>query len=130
MFRGNFVSYNEAAKDEADERGQFAIPTLDEPMLVAAVHDGGYAEITTQELAKSKQVQLQPWSKIELTMTREGRPVPNAVFEIHPQPGLAPLLQIGSYGMSGTTDADGRIVFQRVVPRAATIHRILPQSSS
>lgn len=128
MFRGNFDSYNEAAKEEADERGQFAIPTLDEPMLVAAVHDSGYAEITSQELAKSKQLQLQPWAKVELTMTREGRPLPNAVFEIYPQPGLAPNLQIGTYGMSGTTDADGRIVFPRVVPRAGTILRIMPQS--
>lgn len=128
MFRGNFESYNEAAKEEADERGKFAIPALDEPMLVVAVHDSGYAEITSHELAKSPQIQLQPWSKVEVVMTREGRPVPNAVFEISPQPPIAPIIQVGTYGMSGTTDADGRIVFSRVVPRASTIIRILPQS--
>src|SRR5205823_7877467 len=64
---------------KTDEQGRFTHRPQNEPFLLIALHDSGYARASGEELAKDDgRMTLQPWGRIEGAVARNGKPVPKA----------------------------------------------------
>ena len=113
----------------SDRTGHFEFVPLEEPSLIVGVHESGYAETTAEEIAKIGGIRLQEWAKIEAVVRRGDKPLAGAKVAVHPDPGWQrkQVVRIFSYGIEGTTDENGRVVFDRVVPRNAGVHKTVEQ---
>jgi len=114
----------------SDQQGRFEFVPLDETSLIVAVHDSGYAEMTGDEVSQAGGVRLQAWARVE-AVVRRGRALwAGAAVRVDPvDPDWQPrqVIRVFSYGISGTTDIHGRVVFDRVVPRGAWVAKSLIQ---
>lgn len=112
----------------ADEDGRFEFTPVNEAYSLIAFHDGGYAEISDQDLAKSKSIDLQPWAKVEVTVQRAGKPLAGAKVVVNPRQRQEQRIRIYSYGLAGTTNDEGRVTFDRVPPQTVNVTLPLEQS--
>lgn len=119
-------SQNRADVVAADEDGRFAfIARDDEPFIVIAVHDAGFAEVKGDALKDATPIKLEPWGKLR------GRVVlgtkPDAGREISFSPKRPDDFNrwnfVWDYGYRATTDEDGRFEFDRVVPGPGIVAR-------
>jgi len=99
-----------------DTDGRFSFPPVANPGVIAVLHEQGYAQVTTEQLRASAQVRLQPWSRVEGRLVRDGKPVRDYQVRLSPirlENRDSPRLSARYYGQ---TDEEGRFVFDRVVP--------------
>jgi RNA polymerase sigma factor (sigma-70 family) len=103
--------------------GRYAFPPQEPPFTVLALHDRGFAQVRSGELARDGGIVIQPWGRVEGTVrigSRAGA-------------GVALLLNGGARGdtehsipwfeYSATADRWGKFVFDRVVPGSITVAR-------
>ncbi len=102
--------------------GKFAFPLPEPPFAVIVLHDRGFAERTSEQLAASTDVTIAPWGRIEGTFRIGARPGAGEKLSLVPRQS-ARLDAHTYYGGETTTDASGRFVFERVMPGAVEVGR-------
>jgi len=110
--------------------GRFTFTPPGGPFRLIAASDAGYADAWPDEFAKSGKLVLQPWGKLEGEVRVGRQPAPNQQVEFNPA-----LIQRGgraynlTYSYRTLTDKLGRFAFDRVVPVAGTVSRVVPSPS-
>ncbi len=94
--------------------GSFRLPTEVDPWVLVVAHDGGYAEVTAAEFAKSSTVRLKPWGRIEGEFVLGGQPVAGQRIHVGAMRGGDEVFL--HYTGDVVTDAAGRFVVERVPP--------------
>ncbi len=122
--RGNGMSFAKTGPD-----GRFSIGKPGGPYRLAAMSDYGYGEATQEGFAKSDTLVLEAWGKIK-GEARIGRlPAANQTISFARrqsptnQPGAAAVYAFDS--IETRTDAQGRFVFDRVIPGASEVSRVV-----
>jgi beta-lactamase regulating signal transducer with metallopeptidase domain/peroxiredoxin/protocatechuate 3,4-dioxygenase beta subunit len=111
--------------------GRFTFTPPSDPFYLIAISDAGYAHAWADEFARSGTLVLQPWGKIEGEVRIGRQPAPNQQVEFNPA-----LIQHGgraynlTYGYRTLTDKLGRFAFDRVVPVAGTVWRVVPNAAA
>ncbi len=114
-----------ATRLDADANGFFRCPARDEPFQLVITHLSGFAHLKSAEQKIPSTIKLTPWARVE------------GVFRVGPSPVAGVEITIStetmhSYGKdvpnifthhNVTTGADGRYVFERVVPGKGWIGR-------
>jgi RNA polymerase sigma factor (sigma-70 family) len=100
--------------------GKFSFPRpADDLWKIVAMTVDGVAEITSEDLANSPLVTLQPWGRIEGALYAAAKPIPNATVSVGEWGwGNDPLSMIVTSQTTVKTDKDGRFVVPRVPPGA------------
>ncbi|WP_010586883.1 carboxypeptidase regulatory-like domain-containing protein [Schlesneria paludicola] len=115
----------QTVKSEAE--GRFEFRPCDDESLIVAVHPTGYAEVTTSDFINKKAIHLHHWARLEV-LVRQGRaPLAEAGIRIDPIRQTGRAVQVFSYGIQGKTNAEGRAVFDRVVPGEVWVSKSLEQ---
>lgn len=128
QFSGGYRSDGGAQRVDTQQDGRFELQPLanpDEPGLLVFVHDEGYKEVPLREYSEYKPVQLAAWARVEVQVLQQGKPLPKADVSI--QPKWKPGVSVFGYNLSGATDQNGRIAFEKVVPFDCWIGRTLAQ---
>ena len=111
--------------------GRFTFTPPGDPFYLIAISDAGYAHAWADEFARSGTLLLQPWGKIEGEVRIGRQPAPNQQVDFNPA-----LIQRGerayalTYGYTTHTDKLGRFAFDRVVPVAGMVSRVVPNAAS
>lgn len=101
---------------KADHEGRFQLHTETVPAVILVVHDAGVRELAYHEYLKSPTIKLQPWGRVEGRVLWKDKPGANAQIvgtNNREQYGYPDMLSL-SY--KATTDAEGRFVFDRMLP--------------
>jgi beta-lactamase regulating signal transducer with metallopeptidase domain len=111
----------------ADAEGRFTLPSEFEPAALLVIHESGVRELAYDEWKKSPEVRLDKWGRIEGQVLWQDKPGTDrdVTLSVHRHdygyPGM-----VASYGRT-RTDAEGRFVFDRVLPGLTQIsHPIRP----
>ncbi len=108
---------------ETDDAGRFRFPAQQGKFAVVALHDLGYAMVKDAELAKSSDVKLEAWGRVEGTVRIGSRPGAGESVRLsvrqegrgdEPQP---------YFDYRTTADSGGRFAFERVRPGKVDIAR-------
>ncbi|MDB5338458.1 MAG: resA 1, partial [Planctomycetaceae bacterium] len=126
-FSGGFKPVGGKQKVVADKLGRFEFLAVTEPALIVAVADSGYAEVATSDFIKTGEIRLQAWAKIEAVVHYKGQALADVNLVVFPENERGKVIQIFSYGITGKTDAAGRVFFNQVVPRTVRVGRTLEQ---
>lgn len=127
QFRGGYQPLGGKQTVVSDPHGRFEFLPVEEPSLIVAVHDSGYAEMTAQEVARDGGIRLQAWAQLEVMVRRGKQPLAGVQVSVEPEWQPRQSVHIFSYGITGTTDANGRVRFNRLVPRNAMVMQTLEQ---
>jgi RNA polymerase sigma factor (sigma-70 family) len=105
--------------------GRFTFPPRDDKFTVIAVSEAGYAEASSDELAESGKLVLQPWGQIEGGVRigpRQGVDQPVMFVPLGPEgrPG-----SVVAWRYETRTDERGRFHFDRVLPGRGLISRVV-----
>ncbi|MHC4533488.1 MAG: carboxypeptidase regulatory-like domain-containing protein, partial [Planctomycetota bacterium] len=96
------------------EQGRFSFPPEKDPFMLVVINDMGYAEVTQKEIARSSQIQLRPWARIEGKLLQDGKPVAGYRIRLSPvRVGNSNALHFFSR-YSATTNEKGEFIFDRV----------------
>ena len=116
--------------------GRFSFSPQSEPCLIVAANDAGFAWI--DDPAAMKEVTLQPWARVEGTVTIDGKPAAKEIVKINYENHWGtPMFQLSSaqqagrrifYYFEAQTDADGHFKFERVLPGETQICRAVKLS--
>jgi protocatechuate 3,4-dioxygenase beta subunit/Zn-dependent protease with chaperone function len=122
---GNFDGQTYATRDSTDDSGRFSFPPVGSAYQLVILHPTGYAHLKSAGEPASETIQLIAWARVEGTFRIGKRPVAGVPISI----GVETL---HSYGKDVpkifthhdvTTGADGRFVFERVIPGNGHIGR-------
>jgi beta-lactamase regulating signal transducer with metallopeptidase domain/thiol-disulfide isomerase/thioredoxin len=111
----------------SDERGRFEFLPLEEDSLVVAVHDSGYAEVTGAEVTQTGALRLQAWAKLDVVVRRGTMPQAGAKVTVDPNWEGTQSVRVFAYGITGTTDKDGHVHFDRLAPRTSIVRKTIDQ---
>ncbi|MBI3861763.1 MAG: hypothetical protein HY290_07690 [Planctomycetia bacterium] len=109
---------------ETDGVGEFRVPTETDPAAaVLILHDSGVAEMPISKFVSTRNIMLTAWGRVEGRVLWHDRPGAGESV------GLS--IHRNEYGYPGTiaqfdqaqTDAEGRFVFDRVLPGLAQVSR-------
>jgi protocatechuate 3,4-dioxygenase beta subunit len=120
--RGNGMSFV-----KTDSEGRFSFNLPGGPYRLAVMSDYGFAESTPEEHEKSETLTLEAWGKIkgEARIGREpaaNQPISVSRRNERPTP---PGEVHAFYNLETRTDAQGRFVFERVIPGATEVARVV-----
>ncbi len=105
--------------------GRFAFAAPEGKFLLIALSDAGFAEASSDEVAKSSKLVLQPWGRIEGGVrigARAGADQEVAFLPTRPNRGG---FFVFSYGYITRSDVRGRFAFNRVMPGPGTVSRVV-----
>ena len=105
---------NPSAKTEAD--GRYWLPAGEGRWTLAVLHESGYAECDPKQHAKSPDLKLKPWGRVEGVYRVRTAPVSGQEMTISPIRTHGSTFPSAPHSLSATTDAQGRFVFERVPP--------------
>jgi beta-lactamase regulating signal transducer with metallopeptidase domain/thiol-disulfide isomerase/thioredoxin len=127
QFTGAYQPHGGKQTVVSDKHGRFEFLPVEGASLIVAVHDSGYAEMTGQEVTRAGGIRLQAWAQLEVVVRRGNKPLAGAKVSVEPVWQQDQSVRVFSYGIAGTTDADGRVQFNRLVPRNAMVMKTLEQ---
>ncbi len=117
-----------APAQEADAEGRYAFPPPEPPFLLVATSESGYVEAKPEDVAKSPDLTLRAWGRIEGTARIGDEPAAGAWVEFQPDrdggPGERDLVRVYK-SVSAQADAQGRYVLEHVVPGPGKVGRML-----
>lgn len=125
---GHFSRQNQAEVVTTKKNGHFAfLPRDDEPYLLVALHETGYAEVMGDELGEFGRIVLQPWGQIR------GRALSGDQPDVGRQVHFSPKRRDGKnyhnylwdFGYKIKTDEQGRFNFERVMPGPGILSRVV-----
>jgi hypothetical protein len=112
-----------------DAEGRFQLPALIPSPTVLAIHELGFATVTSDELTAKGTIQLESWGRIT-GMARAGtRPWAN-IDLILADPGFSSRLNYDWSAFRTTTDAEGRFEFSIVPPGQRQIAQLVPMTEN
>lgn len=107
---------------QSDGRGRFRLPTeIDRSAAVFVVHESGASELTFQGLLGRPEVRLRAWGRIEGRLLWHDVPGSREVITLSLWRDTPPGVLTGSERTR--TDAEGRFVFEKILPGRAQISR-------
>jgi RNA polymerase sigma factor (sigma-70 family) len=111
---------------KADREGRYTIPPQEQSFRLAATHDKGHAERSAQELARSGDITLKPWGRIEGTFRIRGKRAVDQQIDVNLR---LPVVGPGNTfrGYSAKTDDQGRFAIERVLDGEASFCWSSPQ---
>lgn len=130
-----FSNQNHSVNDDigqsvTDKAGQFKFRPVERGYQVIAMTDTGMARVTSKQFAESSTIKLQPFGRIEGTIRIGTKPAANVTV-------AAQLFQMVDDNQgrihierSGTSDADGHFVVEKVPPRKVQLFRLVPVTSN
>jgi protocatechuate 3,4-dioxygenase beta subunit len=112
---GDFEDFLQTrARDQTDGGGQFHLPPENGDFWLAVTHPSGYAEIKCAPKSRPR-IRLTAWARLEGTYRAQGKLRANAHVSIA-RGGTDQNLPSFLSWHDRTTDANGRFVFERVIP--------------
>jgi protocatechuate 3,4-dioxygenase beta subunit len=115
------VQWREGVVTTTDD-GTFSLPSPPLAGWVHAANDTGFASLPLAAVRSSGQLVLQPYGRIEGTLTVLGQPLAGEEFLL----GLSPMgLQVDFNLHRVMTDAQGRFVFEQVPPGNVAVVRLI-----
>jgi RNA polymerase sigma factor (sigma-70 family) len=107
-------------RTQTDPSGSFSLPAALNPQGLVIVHQNGFAQLSLNGLAPGSSITLQPWGRIEGTVTMDSQPATNVQVVIagHYERFAADGRQFGflRFSQDTTTDAHGAFSFEKVPP--------------
>lgn len=115
------VQWREGVVTTTDD-GTFSLPSPPLDGWVHAANDTGFASLPLAAVRSSGQLVLQPYGRIEGTLTVLGNPLAGEEFLL----GLSPMGLQADFNLHRvTTDAQGRFVFEQVPPGNVAVVRLI-----
>ena len=103
--------------------GRYAFPPEEPPFTIVALHDRGFAQVSSSNRARAGDLIIQPWGRIEGLLRVGNRPGAGLPLLINGGPRGDTEHADPWFEYSATADASGNFVFDRVVPGAITVAR-------
>jgi peroxiredoxin len=103
--------------------GRYTFPPEEPPFTVLALHDHGFAQVSSSSPARAGELVIQPWGRIEGSLHVGSRPGAGLPVLINGGPRGDTEHAIPWFEYSTTADASGRFVFDRVIPGSITVAR-------
>jgi protocatechuate 3,4-dioxygenase beta subunit len=101
--------------------GGFSFPVTEEDFAIVVMTDAGYAEVGSADLAKTPEVRLAPWGRIEGIVKQGTKPLPKvSVGASAVGSRETPMVY---HDLSVTADTQGRFVMPRVPPGQYQVYR-------
>ncbi len=117
-FRLHCKSANEVKQD-----GKFSFPPQSDHFILVILHDDGFLQISSDELAASSELTLKAWSKIDGKLLIGKEPGKNKEILLMYDSG-SEQNGINYYSNYDTvTDENGEFVFERIIPGKARVCR-------
>jgi hypothetical protein len=85
-----------------------------------ATHPSGYAQLKCTPGSDPKNIRLTPWARLEGTFWVAGKPQPSVKISVLRRNAVANITQINWF-FAEITDANGRYVFDRLLPGEGTV---------
>ena len=96
--------------------GLLPIEPQDNKFLLIVLHDQGYAQTTSEELAANPQITLKAWARLEGVIRHGTKPVPGAKLDVYPLEGYNPRWSFLNFQVNTDADAEGKFVFAKLKP--------------
>jgi RNA polymerase sigma factor (sigma-70 family) len=103
--------------------GRYTFPPEEPPFTVLALHDRGFAQASSSNLARAGDLVIQPWGRIEGTLRVGNRPGAGLPVLINGGPRGDTEQAVPWFEYSTAADPSGNFVFDRVVPGSVTVAR-------
>jgi hypothetical protein len=103
--------------------GKFQLAPEIEPFVLLAMGDGGYAEVTSEQLKASQDVKLQPWGRVVGKLMKGSKPWPNEMVKLNYKWNYNPKNEQIHFEYEAKCDQEGNFVFERVVPKEMKVSR-------
>lgn len=108
----------------SDDAGNYKLPPQTGAYSLVVLHDSGYAQATSEQLAKSADVTVEPWGKVTGVLRAGATPKAGAmmtVSHIDGAPAADPAAPRVYHDLQAMTDKDGRFTFNRVPAGPASV---------
>jgi peroxiredoxin len=110
---------------KTNREGRFAFPSEPPPFTIVVLHDRGFAERTSAQLAIDTDLPLSPWGRVEGTFRRGGQPLAGQRLQLNgTRHGDTPK-SIPYFSGEATSDTAGHFAFERVIPGEVTVSEVL-----
>jgi thiol-disulfide isomerase/thioredoxin len=103
--------------------GRYTFPPEEPPFTIVALHDRGFAQVSSSNLARAGELVLQPWGRIEGSLRVGNRPGDGLPVLINGGPRGDTEHALPWFEYATTADRSGNFVFDRVVPGSITVAR-------
>jgi len=117
------VSSPVSATVRSGRDGRYRFRPQDEPFGVVVLHPRGYAERTSEQLAASPDITLEPWGRVEGTLRIAGEPGTHLPVSLSWEGAQKEDKLNVDYDAEVLTDAEGGFVFPHARPGASEISR-------
>jgi len=115
---GRFLYYFDPSKPsmKVAPDGRLRIDPQGNGFLLIVVHDRGYAQATSEELAANPTITLEAWARLEGVVRRGSEPAAGLELFAHEQRPHDPKWSFVNHDDSTETDAEGKFVFPKLRP--------------
>ena len=103
-------------KLQVNEDGHLTIEPQGCEYLLVVIHDQGFANVTSEELAANSQVKLTAWARLEGTVRRNSKPIANEPLSVDALETLGSKHIFINFRSRTTTDANGNFAFAKLKP--------------
>ncbi|MHC4333443.1 MAG: sigma-70 family RNA polymerase sigma factor [Planctomycetota bacterium] len=108
-----------------DPNGHFTAPVQPERFDLLVIHDAGYSEVSQEQLAESHEIHLNPWGRVEGTVSAISGPVAYERVGLSPEPWRSIQGQEHvKFTYTAATDEHGRFVMDRVIAGRMRVRRV------
>lgn len=105
-----------------DKEGHYKFPPQSGKFTLVVVHDQGYAEARPEQLAKSFDITMQPWAKIEGTLKIGAKPGTQQTIKVNRQdPTGRQSLPRVYHDLGSSTDNEGHFAVDHVPPGKVSV---------
>jgi protocatechuate 3,4-dioxygenase beta subunit/peroxiredoxin len=109
------VQQRNGPSTRTDAAGKYKVPPQIGKFHLVVVHDRGYAEVTNEQLAKSADVTLQPWAKVQGVVKVGNKPAAGQTVSVNRYDGAGGRDEPRVYHqIDGPTDDQGRFTIDHV----------------
>ncbi len=123
---GGFGRNNNVPIVKTGADGRFAFAPPGDKFLLVALGDAGFADASSDEFAKTCQVALRPWGRIEGRVMIGRKPWAGQPVSFQPtRPDRGGGIYVFDYGYTTRTDEQGRFAFDRAVPGPGIASRVV-----
>lgn len=112
---GEFQQRREFPTVLTDNAGRYRFPPQAGQYMLVVLHERGYAEVTSDQLAKSTDIALEPWGRVTGIVRAGSKVKPGVMLSIHRQDAPStPTRPRVYHDLQAQADKDGRFTFERV----------------
>ena len=109
--------------------GKFSFPAQTAELPIFAMADVGFAYITAEEFAETKEIVLKPWARVTGDFYVGAKPAKDKLLRLD-YPNNMPHNSTFTGENSAVTDKDGRFTFEKVIPGKIRLYREIYEVAS